>query len=55
MHAYADGAATSLPSSETIANYPESWKLQSVRRKIEDIKLNHDDALAEPNIQRRAC
>ena len=50
MHAYADSVATSLP-----LNYRKPfWKLRSDRRQTKQIEMNHDDALAEPNIQRRA-
>jgi len=35
--------------------YLESWKHLSVLRQTKNIELTHDDALAEPNILRRAC
>ena len=38
-----------------IANYVGSWKPLSILRQTKNIELNHDDALAEPNIQHRAC
>jgi len=42
---------------KTSAKYLESWKLSPDRqhsRQIKRIELNHHDALAEPNVQRRA-
>jgi len=36
------------------ANFVESWKLCSNRRQTKNIYFKHNDALSEPNIQRRA-
>ena len=51
-----DGAATSLHYSMIIVNYLKSWNFFPSFGKQETLtELNHDDALAEPNVQRRAC
>jgi len=44
-----------LFATKIIANYFEFCNLLSVPRQTKSIELNHDDTLAEPNIQPRAC
>ena len=53
MHAYP--TLQQLLCHENQKNHLESSKLLSAWRQTKNIQLNHYDALAEPEIQRRAC